>query len=147
MIKFERNMDVFLETKEKYNSLREFERKKIITYLDQSGFKVSYLGGTGRPNYKNGGRLKKSYDLTNWKWIDAWKNDAKYFISLQAFDKDTSSNNFHVLMDRIGICKYFRENKKPDYFNLMQTTSLELPLDENDLAELIKIMNSMTILE
>lgn len=147
MNEYEKNMYEFIEAKEKYNSLREYERKKILTYLSENGFKVSYMGGAGRSNYTNGGELEKSYNLTNWKWIDASKEESKYFISLQAFDKDKSSNNFHVLMDRIGICKFSKENNKPDYFSLMQTTSLELPLEKKDLAELIKIIDNMNILE
>lgn len=142
MIAYEKNMNIFLETKEKYNSLREYERKKIINYLSEKGFKVSYNGGNGRPNYTNGGKMKKSYDLTNWKWVDATKENIKYFISLQAFDMDTTSKNYHVLMDRIGICA-FSNGEKPDYFNLMETTSLELPLGEQDLDELLKKMINM----
>lgn len=143
MITYERDMNVFLEAKEKYNSLREYERKKIICYLSEKGFTISYLGGTGRPNYTNNRQLEKSYDLTNWKWVDAIRGNVKYFISLQPFDRDTSSKNYHVLMDRIGICAFSKEVKEPDYFSLMQMTSLELPLGEKDLDELLEIMNNM----
>lgn len=147
MIAYEKDMNVFLETKEKYNSLREYERKKIISYLAEKGFKISYLGGTGRPNYTNNGQLDKSYDLTNWKWVDATKGNIKYFISLQAFDIDKRSKNYHVLMDRIGICAFSKEVKKPDYFSVMKMTSLELPLGEKHLDELLEIMNNMGISE
>ena len=142
MINYEKDMNVFLEIKEKYNSLREYERNKIIKYLSEKGFEVSYNGGKGRLNYTNNGKLEKSYDLTNWKWVNATKENIKYFISLQAFDRDASSKNYHVLMDRIGICAFSNE-KKPDYFNLMETTSLELPLGEQDLDELLKKMINM----
>lgn len=147
MIAYEKDMNVFLETKEKYDSLREYEREKIIRYLSEKGFTVSYRGGKGLSNYTNGGQLEKSYDLTNWKWVNATKGNIKYFISLQAFDRDINSKNYHVLMDRIGICMFSKEVKKPDYFSHMQMTSLELPLRENDLDELLRIMNNMDILE
>lgn len=131
------------DLKEKYNLLREYERKKIINYLCEKGFEISCNGGKGKPDYTNGGKLKKSYDLTNWKLVNATKGNIKYFISLQAFDRDTSSKNYHVLMDRIGICAFSKEVKNPDYFSLMQMTSLELPLEKKDLDELLKKMNNM----
>lgn len=145
MIAYEKAMNVFLETKEKYNALRENERKKIISYLSEKGFKTSCSGGKGISNYTNNGQLDKSYDLTNWKWVDATKGNIKYLISLQAFDRDTGSKNYHVLMDRIGICAFSKEVEKPDYFSLMKMTSLELPLVENDFDELFEIMNNMDV--
>lgn len=147
MIDYEKDKKVFLETKEKYNSLREDEREKIINYLSEKGFEVSFRGGKGKPNYKNYGKLERSYDLTNWKWVDATKGNVKYFISLQAFDMDTSSKNYHILMDRIGICAFVNEVRNPDYFNHMNMTSLELPLGERHLDELLEIMNNMDISE
>jgi hypothetical protein len=81
--------------------------------------------------------------LSNWKWIEAIKGENKFFVSLQAFDKDSNSQNYHVLMDRIGIFIFPKNCKKPDYLNLMQTTSLDLPLDEKDLEALIDFMDKM----
>ncbi|WP_334074518.1 MULTISPECIES: hypothetical protein [Paenibacillus] len=138
--------NVFLETKKKYNSLREDERKKIIRYLSERGFTATNRGGNGRPDYTNHRQLEKSYDLTNWKYIEATKGDIKYFISLQAFDRDIKTTNYHVLMDRIGICAFSKEVKKPDYFSLMQVTSLELPFGEKELDELLEIMNNINII-
>ncbi len=143
MISDEKDKIAFLETKNKYNSLREAERKEIISYLSEKGFTATNRGGNGRPDYTNHGQLKKSYDLTNWKYVEAIKGDVKYFISLQAFDRDTETSNYHVLMDRIGICVFSKDVKKPDYFNLMQVTSIELPLGEKELDELLEIMNNI----
>ena len=137
---YKKEMSPFMEAKEKYNVLREFERKKIINFLLGKGLKVPQTGGMGYCCYTNGGTLERSYDLTNWKWITVKKEEVEYLISLQAFDQDKSSKNFHVLMDRIGICCYPKEEKKPDYFNLMKVTSLELTLDEKDLEELYKLL-------
>lgn len=64
----------------------------------------------------------------------------EYFISLQTFDRDKNSQNYHVLMDRIGICKYNKFINKPDYFNLMKLTSLELPLNDRDLEDLYELL-------
>lgn len=135
---------LFMETKEKYNWLRENERRKIISFMKEKGMKVSYQGGKGHFDYTNSGQLEKSYDLTNWKWVEMKKENKKIFISLQAFDKDKGSKNYHVLMDRIGVCVYDVEEKNPNYFNLMRMTSLELPLSESDLNELWKIVVSLS---
>lgn len=134
---------LFMETKAKYNWLRETERKKIIAYFLEKGENVSYKGGNGNFDYTNSGKLEKSYDLTNWKWVEITKGNRKFFISLQAFDKDKGSKNYHVLMDRIGICMYGREEKNPNYFDLMKITSLELPLSESELDDLYEFVIKM----
>lgn len=139
---FKREMNAFLEAKETYNAFREFERKKIINYLIEKGLKIQQNGGMGHSHYTNGGQLERSYDLTNWKWVSGSNGEKKFFISLQAFDKDRSSKNYHVLMDRIGICFYNMDEKKPDYFHIMKVTSLELPLNENDLEDLYGLIRN-----
>lgn len=140
---YKKELSPFMEAKEKYNALREFERKKIIHYLIEKGMKVSQTGGMGYPCYTNGGNLQRSYDLTNWKWVTVSVKNKELFISLQAFDQDRKSKNYHVLMDRIGLCSYPKTEKKPDYNKLMKVTSLELPLDEKDLDELYKMLQEM----
>ena len=127
----------FKEIKEEYNELREQERIKIVNYFNSKGFKVSKAGGKGLKNYTNGGRIK-SYDLSNWKWIEFKVDRKKVFVSLQAFDQDKSSKNFHVLMDRIGVCVI--KNEEKEYFNTMETTEFDLPLSDNDLSKLFKII-------
>lgn len=136
-------MSYFQKIKEQYNNNRECERRKIIDFLinkNNSQLKVSKYGGNGKRNYTSGGKLSKSYDLSNWKWIVVSKDENEYFISLQTFDRDKNSQNYHVLMDRIGICKYNKFINKPDYFNLMKLTSLELPLNDRDLEDLYELL-------
>lgn len=137
---YSREMSPFMEAKEIYTAMREFERKKIINYLREKGLKVSQSGGMGYPCYQNGKRLQRNYDLSNWKWVSVIGENKKYFISLQAFDQDKNSKNYHVLMDRIGFCSYPKTDKDPDLYGMMQVTSLELPLDETDLDRLYNII-------
>ena len=140
-----KELNAFTEAKEKYNALREFERKKIITYLknkENNNIKVAQTGGMGLSCYTNSGKhkLERSYDLTNWKWVSLRIGEKKILISLQAFDRDNGSGNYHVLMDRIGICVYPRTERRPNYYNLMEVTSLELPLNEKELGELYDLI-------
>lgn len=136
-MRFEREMSSFSEAKERYNAYREYERKKIIAFLKHKGLQVSQAGVMGYPCYTNGGRLKRSYDFTNWKWVSVTIGNIKILISLQAFDKDKSSKSIHILMDRIGICSYSKSTS-PDHFNSMEVTSFELPLGLTDLESLYK---------
>lgn len=62
-----------METKEKYNWLRENERRKIISFMKEKGMKVSYQGGKGHFDYTNSGQLEKSYDLTNSKDFSSFR--------------------------------------------------------------------------
>ncbi|MFE6078266.1 hypothetical protein ACFVQB_27805 [Paenibacillus sp. NPDC057886] len=141
----------FLEAKKEYVSFREKERKRIKFYLDQNGYIVEKGSkeGKGISNYTNGGKLDKEFDLTNWKWVEATKGNISYFISLQAFDRDAKHNNYHVLFDRIGICAFPLHTKEieRDYFECMDDTSLDLPLSENDLKELLRLLEKLKIKE
>jgi len=139
----------FLKAKKEYVSFREKERKRIKFFLTQNGYtvKTGSKEGKGSSSYTNNGKIGKSFDLTNWKWVEATKGDILYFISLQAFDRDAKHNNYHVLLDRIGICTFpigATEIEK-DYFKCMEDTLLELPLSENDLEELLKSLEKMEI--
>ncbi len=144
----------FGTVKAAYVQAREDERRKLIDFLALHGFEVTKRGksGMGVEAYTNYGRLEKPYDLRNWKYIDAFKNGVLYFISLQAFDHDPNSGNWHVLMDRIGVYRYEcpsfseRYNKKcykaDDAFRLMKTSSYDLPLCEEDMQGLIDWMQA-----
>ncbi|MCP1135304.1 hypothetical protein NKT34_18550 [Paenibacillus polysaccharolyticus] len=144
-------MNDFLEAKKEYVSFREKERKRIQFHLAQNGYTVEKGSreGKGVSNYTNGGRLDKKFDLTNWKWVEATKGNISYFISLQAFDRDAIHNNYHVLLDRIGICAFHLDTKEieRDYFKCMDDTSLDLPLSENDLKELLRLLEQLKIKE
>ena len=128
--------------KKAYAEMREIERKKILGFLNDKGLDMinSSKSGKGSSNYTSSGKLEKSYDLSNWKWVEGIVGDKRFLVSLQAFDYDKSSRNIHVLMDRIGICKYDKNAKHPDFLNLMEVTSLELPLNEDDLEELYSVL-------
>lgn len=137
-----KDMNAFLEVKTRYNAYREYERKKIISYLKMKGLKVARNGGMGIPFYTNGGKLNPSYDLTNWKWIVVSLDDKKALISLQAYDIDRRSKSVHVLMDRIGICAYSKLGREPEYLTEMRVTSYELPLGETELKGLYECVEN-----
>lgn len=132
-------MTVFEKIKEAYVLARYEERQKIVKYLEKhyegSRIKVVTRGGRGQRDYTSGGELsKKSYDLSNWMYVelrDKNKNPL-YLISLQPFEQDQGTGNYHVLMDRIGIYSYENGNKNSIIPN-MKITNYELPLSESDL--------------
>lgn len=131
---------VFNSAKETYRLLRQGERTKIIKFLESKGLFVDKRGGNGGENYTNNGTLPKEYDLRNWIWVTGKYKDKGFLISLQAFDRDKESQNYHVLMDRIGICVYDKEQNKPNYFDIMEVTNLDLPLGKRDLNMLYNLI-------
>lgn len=146
---------MFDKTKKAYVDAREEQRKKIMDYLESKEFKVA-KGNSGKGNkvYTSNGRITP-YDLRIWKWIEAWKDGKYYFISLQAFDQDPSSGNYHVLMDRISIFVCDKEElptknaTKADKqkFNEritseMGVTSIDLPMNEEKLEQLVNLLNA-----
>lgn len=92
--------------------------------------------------------MHPSFNLSNWKYIEAYKENHLHFISLQAFDVDPTSGNLHVLMDRLGIYKYagcnLNDRKKNyvayDALTKMTVTDIELPLNDAKLDRLIEYM-------
>jgi hypothetical protein len=139
----------FEEIKEEYIRLREEERKTIVNHLQNEGFDIDNpSNGSGKKKYgarRNGkNRLDPPYDLSFWKWISvSFDNDKKAFISLQSFDKDPSSYNLHVLMDRIGIYVYEEKYCAAEARTKMITTNIELPMDENKLRQLVDTLNCL----
>lgn len=135
------NMSEFDRIKNEYVMARNNERKKIISFLKENDFEVlSEFGGKGKTRYTSGNRLNVPYDLSNWKWIEAKKGGCFYFISLQAFDKDPSSGNLHVLMDRIGVYKYEKYNSN-EVLEKMKTTDIDLPMDKEKFDMLLDYLN------
>ena len=136
-------MDVmnFAEVKKQYAKLRENERIKIIDFLKEKGYKASKRGGQGKPrwdgdDYYTNGHSINPYDLSNWKWVKTSKNGLSYIISLQTFDRDQSSGNWHVLFDRISImCEL--PNKE------VELTKYDLPLDESELEGLVSRLDKL----
>jgi len=137
-------MKGFLEIKQEYNELRSLQRNEIIKYLEENNFKVKKRGKSGRGDkyYTSGGRFGTSYDLSNWKWIDASSNGKNFIISLQCFDVDPNSYNHHVLMDRIGVYMYEKYNSYEAYTK-MEVTEIDLPMDDIKKRQLMKILECM----
>ncbi len=130
----------FRKCKDEYEKARNGEKKKLVEFLENKGFKVLNKGyGSGSKKYKAGGKLDVPYDLSNWKWVEIEKEGYTYLISLQPFDKDKKTGNIHVLMDRIGIYKY-KEYSASEVIEKMVATNIELPLTEEKLNSLLTIL-------
>lgn len=139
-MKLSTESELFKNVKETYRLLRMEERIKIMDYLENRGLTIVRKSGNGGENYTNNGTLPKEYDLRNWIWVTGKYKDKGFLISLQAFDRDKESQNYHVLMDRIGICVYDKEQNKPNYFDIMEATNLDLPLGKRDLNMLYNLI-------
>lgn len=127
----------FVTCKKEYENARNFEKNKLMEFFKEEGVKVLNMGhGNGSKNYTSGGTLEVSYDLSNWKWVEIEKEEYKYLISLQAFDRDKKTGNIHVLMDRIGIYKY-KDYNAMETIEKMIVTDIELPLTEEKLHSLL----------
>lgn len=143
---------VFTQIKNNYEQSRAIERKTIVEYLERQGFSVvgRMDAGMGKSNYISGKNSIMCFDNTNWKWIEAAKGNKYYFISLQPFEKDPKSDNFHTLMDRIGV--YVSKKDKPKIgdnynadkiFNEMQITDLVLPMNSTSLSDLARYLDNL----
>lgn len=139
-MKLSTESELLKNVKETYRLLRMEERIKIMDYLENRGLTIVRKSGNGGENYTNNGTLPKEYDLRNWIWVTGKYKDKGFLISLQAFDRDKESQNYHVLMDRIGICVYDKEQNKPNYFDIMEVTNLDLPLGKRDLNMLYNLI-------
>lgn len=130
-------MNDFEKCKIAYHEMRKKEKKFLIEFLKQNGYEVlNEKGGMGKRNYTSGSRLNKPYDLSNWMWVEARKNDLISLVSFQAFDVDPTSKNIHVLMDRIGVYNYNIYNPE-EVFKNMVVTDIDLPFEKEDLNELL----------
>ena len=152
----------FAKIKDAYNTLREAERRKIIDSLanrkDENGKKLFskilgasyikpylYCGGMGKTDYGKH-HLEKTYNLSNWKYIETCYNGEYVLISLQSFDIDPSEHNVHVLFDRIGILlgKPTIDTMQDSGMKIstaltqMETTKWQLPLSGTEIDELIQ---------
>ena len=189
MAKYKAEEIIFKELKAVYKQKRKHELVKLKEFFQKhfssKGFDVEVrLFSRDTPykkQYKSKGDGSNSkvleiapYDNTNWLGLDVILSDntgARYafFISLQAFDYDSGSGNYHVLMDRVGVYMYHEdivkkyneiEDKdkakgvlKPgNALAEMYTTDFDLPLSKEDLkglAELLEkfISNDLNLLE
>lgn len=139
----------FKEIKDKYNQARKDQRNKIARFFNKhKDFETERPAArNGSLNYKSGKRLVKEYDLRNWQWICVKRNDVHFFISLQTFDKDPTTGNFHVLMDRIGIYAYVGEYSSIEAQTKMMITNIELPIDDEKLKELANMIKDLSEFE
>jgi len=134
--------DEFMQIRQRYKELRLEQRKIIIEYLEKAGFTVlGKNGGRGICDYTSGRRFQIPYDLSNWLWINVEKKDRMAMISLQSFDQDPNSKNYHVLMDRIGIFLYDGVASPCKSYEKMEAQDIDLPMDEKKLGKLIEVLN------
>ena len=135
----EKNLE-FEEVRQRYAELRREQKKLIREYLHSRGFDISCAQGIG--DYTCGGEFKVPYDLSNWQWLYVKENGKKVMmISLQTFDQDKNSKNYHVLMDRLGIFVYGDAETPKESYREMKQTDIDLPMTEEKLerlAELVK---------
>ena len=89
---------------------------------------------------KQGKKVKKSYDLTNWRWIEIKTDTVSIFVSFQPLDKDINSSNKHALFDRIGISWYFEKYDEKEMSDNMIITDIELPFNEAKMDKILKII-------
>lgn len=136
----------FLEIKKRYIEARTEERNTISRFFrKQDDFEMDDPAArAGKENYNSGKRLMKEYNLSNWQWVSVKRNDVHFLISLQTFDRDPKTGNFHILMDRIGIYAYGGNYSPIDVQTQMLITNIELPLDENKLIELGQILRDLS---
>ena len=134
--------------KNKYNEARREEQNTIVGYfktLQHEGYELERPAARrGVRNYKAQGRLEEEYDLSNWMWVCVKRNNVHFFISLQAFERDSKTGNFHVLTDRIGIYAYVGFFSPQDAQTKMLITNIDLPMNEKKLDELANIIKDMS---
>ena len=131
----------FLKVRQCYRELRREQRQLIAGYLERQGFAVAKNGGRGIRNYTSGRRFEVPYDLSDWLWIDVEKNGKRAMVSLQSFDRDPASKNYHVLTDRLGIFLYDGARTARESYYRMETLDVDLPMDDGKLAVLADVLN------
>lgn len=138
----------FFAARDEYRKKRKEERNKISQYLRNCGrfkeTKIYVKADSGSKKYKSGGRLTNDYDLSDWLWINIKLNSVNMLLSLQTFDCDPNTGNLHVLMDRIGIYVYTGEYSSVDACYNMMITDVELPVNDNDLEKLAKMIDDLS---
>lgn len=133
-------MEEFIRIKRAYVKARENERKKLLNFFEKNDITViNKRGGSGVKKYTSGGRLDIAFDLSNWKWIEIFHKEHYYLLSLQSFEREPSSGNIHILMDRIGIYKY-KKYKSQEACDEMIVTNIDLPLTEVKMNCLLELL-------
>ena len=103
--------------------------------LKDSGITVS--GSQGIGDYTSGGRFSVPYDLSNWQWVNIKRNGRNMImISLQTFEQDKFTKNYHVLMDRLGIFVYGNAKDPRESYREMIPLDIDLPMTDEKLETL-----------
>lgn len=124
--------------------LRYNELKNISNHLKQNKEFVKCRVNRGTRNYKSGSRLTEPYDLRNWMWLTTQRNNVNFIVSIQSFDMDPRTGNYHVLFDRVGIYSYVGEYSAEKAFSNMMITDIELPLNYEKLHRLEIILTEIS---
>lgn len=133
----------YSEIKAEYERCREEQRHIIMDHFAARGYRVNKRGGKGVKNYTSGGRINKNpFNLQSWKYVVMEKNGVHILLSLQSFDRDPSSQNVHVLVDRLGVYSYKNYNPK-DACERMIPTSIDLPMDDTKFEELDSFIDNL----
>lgn len=142
---FPMNTDNFNSIRDEYINARSKQRNKIVNLLEKNNFTVITRGtaGTGRKNYKGGGKYDPPHDLRHHKWIEANKNGVNFLISLNPYEVDSNSGNPHHLYDRIGVQAYLGNNDETNIRTAMIITKWSLPIDEDNGKELIDFLEKL----
>ncbi|MFC5370768.1 hypothetical protein [Arcanobacterium bovis] len=90
----------------------------------------------------SGRRLDPPFDLTGWQWVEAWRDDVQVLVNLQSLDKDPNSGDVHALVDRISVEVNLGGKRATPRDPLVEQapTAFELPLSEEDLEELVRVV-------
>lgn len=118
----------FNEIRTKYIEARREQKQLIIEQiLNPLGLTATMQGGAGKSNYTSN-NTTAPFDLSYWLWVDGKINGkTAVTIYLQSFDRDPSSKNYHILMDRISV-----QMNNGDIIR----TDVDLPLDDNKICKL-----------
>lgn len=157
------SVEDFNRTKDTYTKFRKQELELIKSYIkekcddDQKKYYVSNNNAVG--NYKSGGLnkngLAEKYNLENWLYFVVTNASHHFLISLQAFDRDPTSHNIHVLYDQIGIYPYTEELEVTindndgnqvlikEALTKMFLTDIGLPMDDTKLEKLVKYIKDI----
>lgn len=139
------NLTDLRQVKRLYTKLRRAKRAEIIAALNNAAqeagrslkIKDGNNAGQGITSYGKS-HLPKTYDLSNWQWIEAVCDDHLYIISLQAADTDPSSKNSHALFDRISFSSKLCKTGEDKSSRSREITKFDLEdLDAAGLSELV----------
>ncbi|MFT4445348.1 hypothetical protein [Parvimonas sp. G1967] len=107
---FEEVKKEFKDVKDKYNTLRNNERQKIVNAFKKHNFEARRNQATSR--YTSRKQISPSFNLKNWKWVEAYRDGYTVLIGLQAIERDSKTKNIHVLFDRISIDVFYDPDRK-----------------------------------